>query len=224
MENSTFGPQDLSVQDRTDVENLWAFHVVDSGSVKADIILALGSHDLRVADHAGELFRAGEAPLIVVTGGAGKVTGKEWSRSEAVLYAERIAAQGVPDESLILEDLSTNSSENFSFSRDLLANKGIDPRSGIIVSKPYMARRALATAHKHWPELEWFTRPPLMNVWEYPADDVPLKRMINLMVGDLQRLRVYAEKGFQAPVEVPEDVWSAYERLASRGFDQFVIK
>lgn len=224
MINSSFEAQDLSIQDRVDVESLWEFHVLDSGPVKADIILALGSHDLRVADHAGELFRSGAAPLVVVTGGAGKVTGKVWSRSEAALYAERISALGVPDESLILEDLSTNSSENFSFSRGLLADKGIDLRSGIIVSKPYMARRALATAHMHWSELTWFARPPLMNVWDYPTSDVPLDRMINLMVGDLQRLRVYAEKGFQAPVDVPEDVWSAYERLAARGFDQFVIK
>ena len=43
------------------------------------------------------------------------------------------------------------------------------------------------------------------------------------MVGDLQRLRVYAEKGFQAPVEVPDEIWAAYERLVAAGYDQYVI-
>ena len=55
---------------------------------------------------------------------------------------------------------------------------------------------------------------------EYGCDEATL----NLMVGDLQRLRVYAEKGFQAPVDVPEDVWAAYERLAAAGYDTYVIR
>ena len=44
------------------------------------------------------------------------------------------------------------------------------------------------------------------------------------MVGDLQRLRVYAELGYQVPVEVPAEVWAAYERLAADGYDRYVIR
>ena len=44
------------------------------------------------------------------------------------------------------------------------------------------------------------------------------------MVGDLQRLRVYEEKGFQAHVDVPSHVWEAYRRLADAGFDRYVIR
>lgn len=43
------------------------------------------------------------------------------------------------------------------------------------------------------------------------------------MAGDLQRLRVYAGR-FQAPVEVPEPVWAAYERLAGDGYDRYVVR
>ena len=43
------------------------------------------------------------------------------------------------------------------------------------------------------------------------------------MVGDLQRLRVYAERGFQVPVEVPEQIWETYERLARAGYDRYVL-
>ncbi|PSL55668.1 uncharacterized SAM-binding protein YcdF (DUF218 family) [Saccharothrix carnea] len=224
MSESGLQVSDLEDQDRRDIEVLWEYHVLDSGPVDGDFLLALGSHDLRVADHAGELYASGAAPLVVVTGGAGKVTSKEWSTSEAARYAERLVEMGVPRESLILEDASTNSSENFSFTRKLLLDRGIEVRTGIIVSKPYMARRARATAGRQWPEVRWFTRPQVMPVWDHPTPDVPLDRMINLMVGDLQRLRVYAEAGFQEPVDVPDDVWAAYERLAARGFDRFVIK
>ena len=37
------------------------------------------------------------------------------------------------------------------------------------------------------------------------------------MVGDLQRIRVYAERGFQIPQEIPDDVWLAYEELVRAG-------
>ena len=37
------------------------------------------------------------------------------------------------------------------------------------------------------------------------AEDV-----ISIMVGDLQRIRLYGENGFQIPQEIPADVWSAY--------------
>jgi hypothetical protein len=58
-----------------------------------------------------------------------------------------------------------------------------------------------------------------LSLEEYGADDTS----VSLMVGDLQRLRVYAEKGFQAPVEVPDEIWSAYERLVAAGYDQYMI-
>ncbi|MGO1048694.1 YdcF family protein [Crossiella sp. CA198] len=215
---------DLSPQDRRDIELLWDFHLLDSGSVTADLLLVLGSHDLRVAEHAAGLYLDRAAPLAVVTGGAGKVTGGQWRETEAVRYARTMRARGVPADRILLEENSTNTGDNFDYSRKLVAGHGLSPASGIIVCKPYMARRALATAAVRWPELHWSARPPRGAVWAYPTAETPLDRMINLMVGDLQRLRVYAARGFQAPVEIPEPVWQAYERLAAGGFDQFVIR
>jgi hypothetical protein len=51
------------------------------------------------------------------------------------------------------------------------------------------------------------------------ADDV-----IGIMVGDLQRIRLYPERGFQIAQEIPEDVWSAYELLVYAGYDRFLIR
>ncbi|HET9897362.1 MAG TPA: YdcF family protein [Streptosporangiaceae bacterium] len=215
----------LSPEVRRDVEILWDFHVLDSGSVVADVLIILGSHDVRVADRGAELYVAGKAaPLAIVTGGAGKVTGTEWTRTEGDVYAERLILKGVPEGSILVETKATNTGDNFGYSRELAKASGYSIESGIIVSKPYMARRSLATAMKVWPDVSWYTRPPQIPLLEYPNDEVPLDRMINLMVGDLQRLKVYAEKGFQAYVDIPMPVWRAYERLADEGFDKFVIK
>lgn len=216
---------DLSHQVRDDVQVLWDFHVVDGGPVTADLLLVLGSHDERVADRATELYVKDQAaPLIFISGGAGKVTGNEWTRPEAEVYAERMAKDGVPSDAIVVETSASNTGDNFEFSRKLLLAKGVHVRSGIVVSKPYMARRALAVGTKKWADCHWTARPPVISLIDYPTDEVPLRRMINLMVGDLQRLRVYAEKGFQSPIDIPADVWAAYERLANSGFDQFVIK
>ncbi|MEJ7830229.1 MAG: hypothetical protein WKF91_18615 [Segetibacter sp.] len=43
------------------------------------------------------------------------------------------------------------------------------------------------------------------------------------MVGDLQRIKVYAEKGFQIYQEMPVEVWQAYERLVEVGFNKQLI-
>lgn len=211
-------------QQAADIRVLWDFHVLDSGPVTADLILVLGSHDMRVADRAASLYRDEQAaPLVVVTGGAGKVTADQWSRSEGELYAERLQVEGVPSSVLLIEMKASNTGDNFEFSRTLIYDKGFDPKSGIIVSKPYMARRSLAVGEKKWPELTWYTRPPLIDLEDYPTNEVPFERMVNLMVGDLQRLKVYADKGFQAPVDIPKNVWQSYERLAESGYDKFVI-
>lgn len=48
--------------------------------------------------------------------------------------------------------------------------------------------------------------------------------IINIMVGDLQRIRVYPAKGFQIPQDIPEDVWEAYNRLVALGYDKQLVK
>lgn len=48
--------------------------------------------------------------------------------------------------------------------------------------------------------------------------------VVHIMVGDLQRLRVYAEKGFQIPVPVSESAWAAHEHLVRAGYVDNLVK
>lgn len=191
---------------------------------RADIILAAGSHDLRVAEYAAVLYNEGRAPLVVCSGGLGKVTDEIWDTPEGVLFARRCVALGVPEDRVIVEREAKNTGENFTLSRRLLEGMGVRPGSGIITCKQYMARRAWATAVKQWGEVQWSVRVRKLSLEEYLDGNMDAEREINLMVGDLQRMKVYAEMGYQAPVEVPEDVWEAYERLEGNGFDRYVIR
>lgn len=67
---------------------------------------------------------------------------------------------------------------------------------------------------------------PEVSFADYPDGHISREAVVNIMVGDLQRLRVYAteERPYQIPVEVPDDVWEAYTQLVAAGFDANVIR
>ncbi|WP_307801108.1 YdcF family protein [Actinomadura violacea] len=197
-------------------------HLVLTGPLsKADAILALGCHDTRVAAHAARLWHARWAPVVVVTGGRGKIT-SAWTETEAQVFARVARENGVPDGALLLEETATNTGENITATRRLLDGR-LDLRSGILVAKPYMTRRALATARKQWPGVAWTAACPDLGYETY-ADGDDERRFIELMVGDLQRMEVYAERGYQVPMPVPAAVWAAYEELVEMGYDRHVIR
>lgn len=203
---------------------LWDYHVVLTPIDRADFILALGSHDERVAMHAASLIRMGLADHLVASGGAGKVTGGIWEESEAERYAAVAASMGVAPELLLVENGASNTGENLTRTRELFASRAMKAAKGILVSKPYMARRSLHTAQAQWGAVEWQVSVPPIGFDSYATEDVPEERMINLLVGDLQRMWVFADKGFQSPADVPPEALDAYRELVDLGFDQFVIK
>lgn len=66
---------------------------------------------------------------------------------------------------------------------------------------------------------------PRLSFEDYPGDHIPREALVSIMVGDLQRLRIYAtpERDFQIPTAVPPDVWGAYEGLVAAGYDANVV-
>jgi len=63
-------------------------------------------------------------------------------------------AGSVPGDSILVEPCAKNTSENFTLSRDRLAQQGIHADSIIVGCRPYQQRRAYGIARKIWPELE----------------------------------------------------------------------
>jgi len=202
---------------------LWDYHHVHHALEKADCIIVLGSHDTRVAERGAEVFLGGWAPLVVFSGHLGALTSGMWSRPEAEVFADVAVARGVPRERILIESRSTNTGENVDFSRQLLAEKGIRPKKAIAVQKPYMERRTLATFARRWPELEVVVTSPQIDFDAYPAGGIRKDDFIHIMVGDLQRLIVYAEKGWSAPQDVPPEVRTAYERLVAAGYTRRLL-
>lgn len=201
-------------------KKLWEYHLLHHQLEKADCILVLGSHDTRVAERGAQVWLEGWAPVILFSGGLGNVTKGIWTETEADKFAAIARRMGVPPEAILVENKSTNTGENIVFSRQLLEEKKIDPAVFIVVQKPYMERRSYATFKKHWPDKKLVVTSPRISFDDYPNAEIPLERVINIMVGDLQRIKIYPAKGFQVPQEIPAGVWQAYERLVELGFSK----
>ncbi|MES2931643.1 MAG: YdcF family protein [Patescibacteria group bacterium] len=205
---------------------LWNYHHVGHALEKADVIFALGSHDLSVARFAAHLFQEGWAPLLAFSGGIahqGDSLRTGWDKSEAEMFAEVAMGMGIRKEEILIEDRATNTGENFAFMERVFKEQGLNPKKIILVQKPYMERRALATALVHWPEREFISTSMPVSYEEYTSGDIPKERIINIMVGDLQRIKLYGEKGFQIPQDIPADVWAAYMELVQLGYTSHLI-
>jgi uncharacterized SAM-binding protein YcdF (DUF218 family) len=203
---------------------VWDYHHMNTPLQKADCIFVLGSHDTRVAERGAEIYLQGWAPLLIFSGGLGRLTKDLWSETEAGLFAKIALQKGVPEKDILVENRSTNTGENVLFTRQLLKEKGLDPQSFILVQKPYMERRTYATFQKQWPGKTVYVTSPQIPLEGYPTAEAPLEQVINVMVGDLQRIRVYAGKGFQIHQDIPDEVWTAYEQLVALGFNKQLIK
>jgi uncharacterized SAM-binding protein YcdF (DUF218 family) len=205
-------------------KKLWDYHHMHHSLEKADFILVLGSHDLRVAERAAQLYFEGWAPMITFSGGLGNFTKEVWTETEADQFAAIAVSMGVPEEAILIENKSTNTGENILFTQQLFARKNLDPQSFIVVQKPYMERRSYATFKKHWTDKKLVVTSPQISFEEYPTEEIPLERVINIMVGDLQRIKLYSQKGFQIFQEIPENVWQACEQLIASGFDKHLMR
>jgi uncharacterized SAM-binding protein YcdF (DUF218 family) len=202
---------------------LWDYHHMNHIPASSDCILVLGSLDLRVANRGAELYLQGLAPILIFSGGLGKVTASMWKESEADLFARIALDMGVPAEAIFIENRSTNTGENILFTQRLLEERGLHPQSFLLVQKPYMERRSYATFKKHWPDKDILVTSPQIDLEHYPTPEMPMEKVIDMMVGDLQRIRVYPEKGFQIPMEIPVEVWTAYEKLVGWGFTRHLV-
>ena len=202
---------------------VWDYHHVNHSLEPAECILVLGSHDTRVAGRAAELFHGGWAPLVVFSGNLGALTRGLWNRPEAEIFADVAAAAGVPRERMLIENRATHTGENVDFSRELLARHGLHPRVAIAVQKPYMERRTLATFQTRWPQLRVIVTSPPIAFDDYPNAAIRRDDVIHIMVGDLQRLMLYAEKGWSAAQEIPAEVREAYDGLVAAGYTKRLV-
>jgi uncharacterized SAM-binding protein YcdF (DUF218 family) len=207
---------------RSAVEVLWDFHRMGHELAPADGILVFGSNDLRVAEHAAELFHLGLAPWVLFSGGRGRMT-MNWPETEAEAMARVARDRGVPESAVLIEPAASHTGENIRFSRELLARRGLRPETAIIVQKPYMERRSIAALAVQWPEVAFRASSPPLDFRDYCTAALPAEMVVSAMLGDFRRLIEYPALGFAAAQQIPAEAMAAYRLLVEGGFDSHAV-
>ena len=204
------------------VQILWDFMHMGQALEKADVIVGFGCYDEDIPKRCAELFRRGFAPYVCFSGGLGRNTSGIWSRPEAERFAAIAISGGVPENRIILEKESTNSAENLLFTPKVLADAGVKAEKIIAGHTPYMETRLWAAMQVYWPGGRAVYTSPQVSVEEHIAHAEKIgmtrKGVIETIVGDVQRMELYAEKGYQAPVEIPAEVRAAFDALVKEGY------
>lgn len=204
----------MALEGHESAKRLWGFHAVNHQLVRSDIIVGLGSYDLRVAARCAELFLRGLAPTIVFSGALGNWTTNLFAGTEAEAFAEHAKALGVPADAIVLERMATNLGENMRFCAGLLPNA----KSAIIVTKPQTQLRTLATAMAQWPVIRVSVTAPEISFEEQPLPHHDMRALICEMVGDFARMEDYARRGFQTKVNITPEARAAFHALVADGY------
>lgn len=155
-------------------------------------------------------------------------------RAEAHILAD-IAHQfwAIPRQHIVVEDRSTNCGENARFTREMLEERGIAHRTGVVIQDPTMQRRTMATFARVWQDdpraPTWYSTPGCAPVLRNRRDGVtfggedtglwPVGRYLALILGEPPRLADNPQgygplgKDFIAHVDIPPHIAQAWQTL-----------
>jgi uncharacterized SAM-binding protein YcdF (DUF218 family) len=213
----------ISDADRADARAVWDFHQMGHEPRPCSAAITLGSLDLGVATATADLYHAGMFPVVVFTGDTSAATKERFPRGEAIHYREHALSLGVPNEAILLEPKATNTGQNIGFSREVLENAGIAVTTVLLISMPYMQRRAFATCRKLWPEVEPVCVSQPLSFDDYVTTHDDEKQLIDMLMGDMERVMEYPKRGFAIAQHVPKRVRDAFDRLRDRGYDSWLL-
>jgi len=119
---------------------------VDSGPIKAEVLVVLGGGSHERPDRAAELLQEEAAPRIICSG-----------NGDCTSNRARLLHQGVPADRIQTECESKNTKENAEFTIARLRAQGV--KRAIIVTTWYHSRRALNCFRHYAPDIEFYSRP-----------------------------------------------------------------
>ena len=206
---------------------LWDYMRLKQEVAPSACIIGFGCINDDIALHCARLYREKLAPKVLFSGGLGRNTLGRWSLTEAERFADIAMANGVPADAILLENRSTNSAENILFTRKILEENGLSDAPLICVHKPFMERRLMAAMGVYWPKINATYTSPGLTIEEYiqscAKQGLSEHAAICIIVGDVQRMEVYAQKGYQIPQHIPPHVWEAFHALTALGYTDELV-
>ena len=212
----------------TPLQVIWDYLCLNEPLQKADCIVGFGNFNTDIARRAAELYHEGWAPKILFTGGLGRNTEGLLLEPEAVRFANVAMACGVPEEDIILEPKSTNTKENIEFTREKLKTLNLSHPRILGVHQPFMERRIKAAMGVYWPDLDFQVTSPQVTIPQYlrraAEQGITENASVSVIVGDFQRMDLYAKLGYQLPQQIPDMAWEAFHQLVEMGYDKQLAK
>lgn len=185
------------------IEDITNFIFIEDILEKTDVIMIPGGSYPELPERAARLWNNGYAPVVIPSGGVsvktGKFNGVKSKReiynknylTECEFYTDVLTKNGVELGCIIVENQSGNTADNARFSKQVLEEKNISPKSAIICCKNFHARRCLMFYQFSFPNTKF-----IINPVPYSENGQDINREnwyktetgLNRVLGELQRL------------------------------------
>lgn len=174
------------------------FLFIQDEPAPVDFAFVLGAPNLSNIEPAINLYRKGFTQAIVISGFGPQKTPDTTSPSEAEILKNYAIRSGIPADKILIEIESTNTLENFCFTRPLIETHfGWHKITQVaICGQPFHMRRALMTARRQWPSHVKL----LMTPSNHPDDPNPMTWWQSnagkaFVFRELNAISIYAMKG-----------------------------
>ena len=206
---------------------LWDFNKLNQKLNQTyDIAIIGGSSDVSVAKYAAQLYKEGVFKKLIFSGSKNKLN-QNWDKTEAEIFAEIAIKNGVLEGDILLEKEATNTGQNVTFTQKIIQEKNLKSDTILLIHKPYMERRFLATLESQWTgkyNVQVTSEPIELEKYlpRTEQNGQSQSETINLIVADTFKIEKYAELGFQSSQKIPTKVQKAIKELTKLGFDEYL--
>ena len=209
------------------VEVLLKYLFINKEIEKADAILGLGSIDYKVAEKCAELYKKGYGKYIIFTGNCGKETEGIINQTEGENFRDVAVKIGVPEDKIYLEKQATTTWENYIYVRRVMRDNNLNPKSMVVVQKPYAERRSYAISGKFYTDKKMYITSPDFSIdhFEEYYNDIKLNSLSDIIceiVGEIKILEEFSKYDMQIPQVIPEDVRKAFNYLVDKGYTKYL--
>lgn len=187
------------------------------------VAIVMGGWDTRVVDRAVAFFKGNYADYLLMTGGAGGRNLEGHEKPQAHVFRDRALKMGVPQDSILVDDKSTNTGENVQYAKKVLDEKGISVDRALFVHMATSLMRDYQVILKQGEGIEPVMASPKIGFSFYEGNLVSRTGMIEDMVGDAHRLWAHAPHFLDTPF-VPEVVRNSFLYLAEKGYDSHLVR
>lgn len=218
----------LDAQMIESLEIIWNYMVLNMKIEKSDLIIGCGCKDLEIPKKCSELLKQGYADRILFTGGFGKITSTVFKKAESEIYRDIAIENGVDPNKIFIENQSTNTGDNFRFALNVIKQNNIKYDKIILVHNNMSQRRTLSTAKAIIKGKDIRITSPTKTFKDFiillnNKNDEDTKNIISVIVGDIQRIIIFPQLGWQLPNDIPDDIIRSYYLLKNKGYDKYIF-